>query len=55
MVLLGWRLILVGIIIRICFFRGAYSLYLYSIVNHGDINNIAKNAMIMDIFWNICR
>jgi hypothetical protein len=29
-------------VIIICFFRGTYSLYLYSIVNHGEINNIVK-------------
>jgi len=41
-VLLNWRFIILLMIIIVCFFRGAYSLYLYSIVSHGDINIINK-------------
>lgn len=37
-IILNWDLILIGYLIIICFFRGAYSLYLYSYVQHGSRN-----------------
>jgi NADH:ubiquinone oxidoreductase subunit 4 (subunit M) len=39
-VLLRWKLVLLVMIIIIYFFREVYSLYLYSIVNHGEVNNV---------------
>jgi len=42
MVLLSWRFILLLIIILVYFFSRAYSLYLYSIVSHGEVNIISK-------------
>jgi len=35
---------LLVMIILVCFFRGTYSLYLYSIVSYGEINRIRKKG-----------
>jgi len=43
-VLLSWGFILILIIILVCFFSGAYSLYLFSIIRHGEINIINKGG-----------
>jgi len=44
MVLLRWNIILILLIRIICFLRGAYSLYLFSIVGHREIFSIVKNG-----------
>lgn len=52
MVLLNWDLFIIIYIIIICFFRRAYSLYLYSYVQHGrkSFNDIRFNLRIIKEF-----
>lgn len=51
-VLLNWELLLIIYIVLICFFRRAYSLYLFSYVQHGGkiLNNIIFNLNLIKEF-----
>jgi len=44
MVSLGWNIILILLILLICFFRQAYSLYLFSVVSHGETFRMVENG-----------
>jgi len=44
-VFLSWCRILIVIVGTICFFRGAYSLYLFSIVSHGEYFRISNSRV----------
>lgn len=49
-VILNFNIIIIFFLILICFFRGAYSLYLFSIIYHGEIffNQIFDNGEIIE-------
>jgi len=44
-VFLGWCSVLIVIVRIICFFRGAYSLYLFSIVSHGEYFSMSNSRV----------